>query len=261
MGRLDGKAALITGAGRGIGRGIALTFGAEGAKVLVTSKSQSTIDSVVEEIRAAGGTAEGWACDVGKREDVETAVARCVERFGTIDILVNNAHAFGTEEKPTPYPVHQPFEELPLEEWEYTMRTGLYASVWSMRAAFPHMKAQGHGKIINFGSMSGQLGTAGHSAYASAKEAIRGMSRTAAREWGKYNINVNVINPAAYSASVQQYQKDYDWAGSNVDKIPLGRHGDPIKDIGPIALFLASHDSDFITGATVMADGGYLMQV
>jgi NAD(P)-dependent dehydrogenase (short-subunit alcohol dehydrogenase family) len=127
-----------------------------------------------------------------------------------------------------------------------------------MRAVFPHMKDRG-GKIINFGSLAGQRGSAGSAAYNATKEAIRALTRTAAREWGRYRINVNVINPAARSHALDEYQKSNPHKIDSARQVPLGRLGDPLTDIAPAALFLASSDSDYVTGLTMMVDGGLLI--
>jgi 2-hydroxycyclohexanecarboxyl-CoA dehydrogenase len=151
MKRLEGKVAIVTGAGRGIGRGIAIAYACEGANVVVASRTKSTVDSAVSEIEAEGGTALGVACDVGRRDDIFAAVAKTVAAFGTVDILVNNAQGFGTERRPTPTPRLTPLEDFDEDEWEYTFRTGALATLWGMKAVFPSMKDRG-GKIINFGS-------------------------------------------------------------------------------------------------------------
>ncbi|MBV9840902.1 MAG: SDR family NAD(P)-dependent oxidoreductase [Sphingomonadaceae bacterium] len=155
MGRLAGKIAVVTGAGRGIGRGIALTYAREGAKVLVASRTPSTVDEVVSVIAGEGGEAEGFACDVGHHDQIEAMIARAVDTWGTIDILVNNAQGFGTEAKPTGTPDLIDLEVFPEDEWEYTMRTGPTATLRAMKGVFPYMKGRG-GKIINFGSRRGR---------------------------------------------------------------------------------------------------------
>ncbi|MET0660479.1 MAG: SDR family NAD(P)-dependent oxidoreductase [Steroidobacteraceae bacterium] len=261
MPRLADKVAIVTGAGRGIGRAIALAFAAEGAKVVVASRSADTVQAVCGEIEAAGGRALGATCDVADKAQIQTLVARAVEIFGTVDILVNNAQSFGTRGDPKPYPSRRGVEDSLDEEWDYTLRTGLMATLWGMQAVFPIMKAKGGGKIINFGSMAGQRGEARTAPYNATKEAIRSLTRTAAREWGRYKINVNVINPAALSHALQAVQRDFGLppGTENAAHIPLRRLGDPLKDIAPVAVFLASADSDYVTGMTVMADGGLLM--
>jgi 2-hydroxycyclohexanecarboxyl-CoA dehydrogenase len=257
MKQLQDKVAIVTGAGRGIGRAIALAYGAEGAKVAVVSRTPSTVDEVAGEIRAAGGTAIGIPCDVGRRDQVFAAVARTVGEFGTVHILVNNAQGFGTEADPQPSTVYVACEDTDEDEWEYTFRTGATASLWFMKAAFPHMKAQNYGKIINFASSSGQTGFPGNTCYNVTKEAIRALSRTAANEWGQYGINVNVINPALETRAFEKWKKARpEFVQALVEKIPMRRLGDPLRDGGPLAVFLASPGSDYITGSTFMLEGG-----
>jgi NAD(P)-dependent dehydrogenase (short-subunit alcohol dehydrogenase family) len=258
MKRLEGKVAIVTGAGQGIGRGISLAYGLEGAKVVAASRTTSSVEAVVRQIREEGGTALGVTCDVGHEEQIKAAVARTVQEFGTVDILVNNAQSFGTADAPQNIPTPSPLENLSDAEWEFTLRTGLWASFWAMRAVFPYMKEHG-GKIINFGSMSGQRGERGTAPYNATKEAIRALTRTAAREWGKYKINVNVINPASLTRALEESQSKHPPKTSSALSIPLGRLGDPQKDIGAAAVFLASSESDYITGMTFMVDGGLLM--
>lgn len=259
MARLDGKVAIVTGAGRGIGRGIAKAFAAEGAKVVVASRSQGTVDEVVAEIRADGGTARGVIVDVGDRAAVFSMAARAAEAFGPVDILANNAQGFGPASKPASAPVIQPLESFDEEEWEHTFRTGVQATLWGMKAIFPHMKNRG-GKIINFASEFGIVGFAGAAAYNSNKEAIRGLSRTAAREWGQYGINVNVITPMIRTDAMETFERaDPDGMKAMTQQIPLRRFGDPLKDAGPVAVFLASSESDYLTGMNIMLDGGHCM--
>jgi NAD(P)-dependent dehydrogenase (short-subunit alcohol dehydrogenase family) len=260
MPRLADKVAIVTGAGRGIGRAISLAYAAEGANVVVASRSLDTVEAVCKEIADAGGQALGVACDVADKAQIQAVVARAVDTYGTVDILVNNAQSFGTRADPKPYPPRRGVEDSLDEEWEYTLRTGLMATLWGMQAVFPIMKTRG-GKIINFGSMAGQRGESKTAPYNATKEAIRALTRTAAREWGRYKINVNVINPAAVTHALQAVQRDHGLGPGTEDAkhIPLRRLGDPLRDIAPVAVFLASSDSDFVTGMTVMADGGLMM--
>jgi 2-hydroxycyclohexanecarboxyl-CoA dehydrogenase len=256
---LEGKVAIVTGAGRGIGRGIAIAYAREGANVVVASRTQSSIDETVSAIQADGGSALGIGCDVGRRDDVFAAVAKTVAAFGTVDILVNNAQGFGTEQRPAGTPRLTPLEDFDEEEWEYTFRTGTLATLWGMKAVFPSMKDRG-GKIINFGSSLGQIGGEGTAAYNATKEAIRALSRTAAREWGKYKINVNVICPAVSTDAMRGYLGAHpEQAEAMLAQVPLRRWGDAVKDAGGLAVFLASGDSDYLTGMTFQLDGGATM--
>jgi NAD(P)-dependent dehydrogenase (short-subunit alcohol dehydrogenase family) len=256
MSNVRGKVAVVTGAGRGIGRGIALAFGKAGASVVVSSRSKSTVDSVVDEIRRDGGTAIGITCDVGARDQVFQMIERTAKELGPVDILVNNAQSFGPSAKPTGAIIPQPLETFDEDEWENTFRTGLLSTLWGMKAAFPHMKERG-GKIINICSLAGLTGVPGMAAYGATKEGVRSLSRTAAREWGKYKINVNVINPHVRTDAMGDFEKAHpEYMAQILASIPLGRHGDPVKDAGALAVFLGSSDSDYLTGGTFMLDGG-----
>jgi NAD(P)-dependent dehydrogenase (short-subunit alcohol dehydrogenase family) len=258
--RLVGKTAIVTGAGRGIGRGIAIALAEEGARVVVSSRSEGPIAKVVSEIEAAGGVALGAVCDVGDKRAIEATVRRAVEAFGGLDILVNNAQSFGCAEQPAGHPVITPLEEFRDGEWEFTFRTGATASFWFMKAAFPHLKASGEGRIINFGSHWGQMGYEGAVAYNATKEAIRGLTRTAAREWGKYGITCNVIVPAIETEALIEYKQHHpERMNAMVETIPMRRYGDPLEDAGRIAAFIASTDARHLTGMTFNVNGGYFM--
>ena len=179
-----------------------------------------------------------------------------VDAFGAVDILVNNAQGFGKASQPTSTPELTPLEDFDEDEWEYTFRTGALATLWGMKAVFPSMKDRG-GKIINFGSSLGQIGGEGTAAYNATKEAIRALSRTAAREWGKYKINVNVINPAVMTDAMLGYLNAHpEQAEALLALVPLHRWGDAVKDAGGLAVFLASSDADYLTGMTFQLDGG-----
>ncbi|MBS7669083.1 SDR family NAD(P)-dependent oxidoreductase [Croceicoccus gelatinilyticus] len=254
---LKDKVAIVTGAGRGIGRAIALAYGREGAKVVVASRTQSTVDDVAKEINDAGGTAIGVACDVGHRDEVFACVDKAVEAFGTVNIVVNNAQGFGTEADPQPSTVFVACEDTDEVEWEYTFRTGATASLWFMKAAFPHMKKSGYGRVINFASSSGQIGFEGNTCYNATKEAIRSLSRTAAREWGQYGITVNIINPALETRAFDKWKAARpEFVEALKEKIPMRRLGEPERDAGPLAVFIASEGASYITGQTFMLEGG-----
>jgi NAD(P)-dependent dehydrogenase (short-subunit alcohol dehydrogenase family) len=260
VGKLQGKTALVTGAGRGIGRAISLDFAREGAQVVVTSRTASTVDSVVDEIRSFGGDAIGVYCDVGFRDQIHHAVAAAVTKYGTVDILVNNAQGFGTAERPAGAPAYCRLEEFTDEEWDFTFQTGVKATFWAMQAVFPHMKARG-GKIINFGSGNGIGAMKGTAAYNATKEAIRSLSRTGAAEWGRYGINVNVIVPMIVTDAANEFMADRPGVQEKLTAgIPLKRMGDVNRDVGPVAVFLASSDSDYMTGQTFHVDGGQILR-
>jgi NAD(P)-dependent dehydrogenase (short-subunit alcohol dehydrogenase family) len=250
MGQLTGKVALITGGGQGVGLGIASAFAAEGAAIVITGRDVMKLDAVSTTLHASGARIATCGADVRKREDAMRAVETAMAQFGRLDVLVNNAQSS------TP---GTPFEDMDDATMRLTLESGILGTVQHMQAAFPHMKAQG-GSIINLGSREGIFGGIGFGIYAATKEGIRGLSRVAAREWGKHNIRVNVICPAALSPIAIKYLADFpDQAEMYRKEISLGRFGDPERDIGPAAVFLASDVSRYVTGQTINVDGGQMM--
>jgi NAD(P)-dependent dehydrogenase (short-subunit alcohol dehydrogenase family) len=243
VGILDGRVALVTGAGQGAGRGIALAFAAEGASVALVGRTESKLANVAGEIEARGESALAVRCDVGEPADIDSAVDAAVARFGTVDILVNAAH-HNTR--------RGVLLDLTDEEIELLWVTGPRATLHFMRRCHPHLR--GGGAIINFGSGT-QMNPVNYGMYAGMKEAIRAISRAAAVEWGPDQIRVNVISPLVESPSM-----DADFAGRGVtvalNRIPLGRVGDPEADIGRVAVFLAGPDAAYVTGLLMSVDGG-----
>lgn len=250
MARLDAKVAIITGGGQGLGQGVARLFAREGCRVLITGRTPDKLESTVAAIRAQGGEAEWIAGTAGVRVDAEAAVARALDRFGRLDILVNNAQT----SRPGLL-----FEQHDDALFTTTIDSGLYGTFQHMQAAVPLMKERG-GSIINLGSYEGIHGGVGFAAYAATKEAIRGLSRTAARELGQYQIRVNVVCPAALTPIAAHWLKEFpDDAKKVLDNIALGKLGDSESDVGPAFLFLASDDSHYVTGQTINVDGGQMM--
>lgn len=251
--RLMDKVAIVTGAGQGVGRGIALAFAKQAARLVIADFNEETGRQVVKEIEELGREATFVACDVTKRESVDTAVAHAIDHFGSLDILVNNAQR--APFKPTSILEHTD------EVIDLCFETGFRGTFYFMQAAYPHLK-QSRGRIINIGSASGLEGRAGLAAYGAAKEAIRSLSKTAAHEWGRDGINVNVICPLANSPGVAaMIEHNPNFEKQVTARQPIGRIGDCEEDIGPVAVFLASEDSRYVTGHTIAADGGsYLLR-
>lgn len=243
MGRLNGKVAIVTGAGRGIGRATAKLFAAEGAKVAVLSLTPSNVDAVVANIRTAGGTAIGVPYDISDAAQIKAAVEKVVEAYGGIDILVNNAF--------DPAAPFSSIIDLSVEQLQRNFEVGPIAYLRTMQACYPHLKASGAGRVINFGSMAGVVGLTGYGPYNMAKEAVRALTRTAATEWGSDKITVNNVLPVA-----ETWGKDVNVpAPTN----PLGRYGSPEDDVAPVVLFLASKDAQFLTGYSLTPDGGSII--
>jgi NAD(P)-dependent dehydrogenase (short-subunit alcohol dehydrogenase family) len=249
MGRLDGRVAVITGAGQGVGRGIARRYAREGAAVVVAEINPETGAAVAKEISdELGGRAIFQPTDVLQRDQVDAMVARAVDEFGGVHILVNNAYVAGHFAR---------FEHKPDDDLELAFRGGPLHTWWAMRAAFPHMKAQQWGRIINLVSLNGINAHKYSADYNAAKEGIRAITRTAAVEWGRHNILCNCIAPAAASPAYVAFAAAAPENAKEMLKMnPLGRMGDPEHDIGGVALFLASEDSDYVTGNTIFASGG-----
>jgi NAD(P)-dependent dehydrogenase (short-subunit alcohol dehydrogenase family) len=249
MGRLDGKAAIVTGAGQGIGRGVARALAREGAAVTVAEINAETGATVAKEIEEElGGVARFVLTDVLDEGQVGAMVDATVDAYGRVDVLVNNAYLAGGFAR---------LEHKPADDLLLAYRGGPLHTLWAMQAVFPHMKAQGGGRIINFVSLNGINAHMYSADYNAAKEAIRALTRTAAREWARHNILVNAIAPAAASpAYVAFAEAAPENAAEMLKQNPMGRMGDPELDIGGVALFLASDDSRYVTGNTIFADGG-----
>jgi 2-hydroxycyclohexanecarboxyl-CoA dehydrogenase len=246
MGTLDGKIAIVTGAGQGVGRGIALALAKAGASVVATGRTLEKCERTVTEIEATGGKALALACDVSVREQVDQMILEAIATSGRIDVLVNNAH--------TSRPLTL-IEDTNQADLELAFQ-GFQGMFHCMQAGFPHLK-QSRGAVINLGSVAGIRGDAGFSAYAAAKEAVRAFSRSAAREWGQFGIRVNVICPFSDSPGLEyMIRKNPEFVNALTAETVLGRHGSSEKDVGQTAVFLAGETGSFITGQTINVDGG-----
>jgi NAD(P)-dependent dehydrogenase (short-subunit alcohol dehydrogenase family) len=248
--RLAGKVAIVTGAGQGIGEAIALAYAREGAKVLITGRTLSKLDDVAGKIRDGGGEVIPLEALAGDQAHTRLTVERALSAWGRVDTLVNNAHSF------TDY---LPIEDPKMEENCMTdFQSAFFGSLQLMQACYPHMVAQGGGSIINMGSSYGIRCEPGFLAYAASKEAIRALTKTAAREWGKHKIRVNTILPSALSPKAIWYLEESKTYDLELSKVAMGRFGAP-EDIAPTAIFLASDESDFVTGQTIGVEGGATM--
>jgi NAD(P)-dependent dehydrogenase (short-subunit alcohol dehydrogenase family) len=246
MGILDGKVALITGAGQGVGRGIALAMAREGAGVAVVDRNGETAAETLGLVEAAGGTGITHVCDVRDSDEVNTCVDSVVEALGTVDILVNNA---------VDARVGIPLQDLDDEQFLISFTSGPFASFWFMRACYPHL--QDGGRVINLRSGTENQSMVGYGAYVAAKSAVGGLTRAAAREWGRKGITVNALVPFALTPSAEaDLARKPGRLEAVYQQLSIPRSADVEADVGRAAVFLAGPDASFITGCTLSVDGG-----
>lgn len=246
--RLNDQVAIVTGAGQGIGLGIARRLAAEGCRVVVAEISEDTGAKAADELTGLGGEARFVHTDVANRASIEAAVATAVAEYGRIDVLVNNAFAMGEMSR---------LETKPSEHFELAMGVCFYGTLWGMQAVFPHMRSQGRGRIVNLVSLAGINAHPFESDYNVAKESVRSLTMNAAREWAPHGILVNAIAPFATTPTFESFATSApDAAAAILGNVPAGRMGEPEQDIGGVAVFLASDDARYVTGNVIHADGG-----
>lgn len=261
MGFLTGKTAIITGGGRAvlqdgacgsIGYGIATAYAKEGANLVITGRNVKKLTDAKEELeRLYGIKVLPVQADVSAGADNEAVVAdvvkQAIDAFGRIDVLINNAQASASG---------VPLAEHTTDQFNLALYSGLFAAFYYMKACYPYLK-ETQGTVINFASGAGLFGNYGQSAYAAAKEGIRGMSRVAATEWGKDGINVNVICPLAWTSQLEKFEQDYPEAfKQNVKMPPMGHYGNVETEIGRVCVQLASSDFKYLSGETLTLEGG-----
>jgi NAD(P)-dependent dehydrogenase (short-subunit alcohol dehydrogenase family) len=247
-GVLDGQVAIVTGAGQGVGRGVALAVAREGARVMVLGRTVTKCEAVVDEIAGRGGESVAEQCDVEHRDQIEASVARALERWGRIDLLVNNAQTKH----------YQSLRRMTDDQMDTMWQSGPMATLRFMQACFASLR-EAQGCVVNMGSGSSidPLGAMG--GYAMTKEAVRVLSRVGAVEWGKFGIRVNSICPLAMTPGMDEFADSAPGAleADVTPHIPLGRFGDAEDDIGRAVVYLASDAGRYVTGTTLMVDGGY----
>ena len=255
---LDNRVALITGAGRGIGRAIALAFAAEGARLALTARTASELDEVAGQIRSAGGTALTLPADLANRAVLQQLVASVAKSLGPVELLVNNA-GIGSSAGPSPV------VDFSDDFWEQTLQVNLTAPYLLSKAVLPGMLAKKWGRIIMIASINGKIGALHGAAYAASKHGLLGFTRTLAIEVAKEGITVNAICPGPVHTLMNDVRVQYDARRKGVTfeeqatgLTPLGRRLEP-EEIAPLAVYLASDAAASVVGQAINIDGGVLM--
>jgi 3-oxoacyl-[acyl-carrier protein] reductase len=245
-----GKVVLVTGAASGMGRATAHLFADEGAKVAVTDLGEERVQAVVDEITGAGSTAAGWVLDVSDVDAVDRVVGEIVERFGSLDILVNNAGMVAAG------PVDG---GRYLDDFQRTIDVDLAAHVLTIRAALPHLKASGEGRIVNIASTEGSGATKYNSAYVAAKHGVIGLTRALAMELGEFGITVNCVQPGPIRTGMTAGVPEEAKTKFARRRVPLRRYGDP-EEVAQMTLSLCLPAMSYVTGVNIPVDGGLLIQ-
>lgn len=245
---LADRVVVITGAGQGIGRAFAHAFAREGAIPVIAEQNEAAARRVAAEIEAAGGQACGIATDVGARESVEALVAEVERRYGRLDALVNNASIFSSIKL-------RPFDEIPDEEWDAVLHVNVTGVFYATRAASRLMKAANWGRIVNISSAAVNVGRAGYLHYTTSKAALIGMTRSLARELGRFGITANAVLPGATETEIARETVTPERKRQLLAMRSIPRVQTPDDLIG-LVKFLASEDSAFISGQSIVVDGG-----
>lgn len=252
--KLKDKVAIITGAGQGIGREFAVRFSQEGAKVVIAEINRENARQVADEIEKVGGKALAVETDVTSFRDAQEMAQQAADQFGRIDVLINNAAIFfGVQMKP--------FTEISEEDWDKVMAVNVKGIWQCAKAVFPYMQKQGKGKIINIASDVFNLGIPFLAHYVSSKGAVVGLTRALSKELGGFGINVNCINPGyTWTEAAQEMKKSFPPGFMELhDSLMVFKRREQPSDLVGAAVFFASDDSDFITGQSLVIDGGMTM--
>jgi 3-oxoacyl-[acyl-carrier protein] reductase len=243
-GLLEGKVAVVTGAGQGLGLAIAQEFAAEGARVVIAELDEATGARAAAELRSGGAQAVHIRADVRDEQSVAAVVAGCLAEFGTIDVVVNNASIITT----------MTLRKMAVADWDQVVDVHLKGTWLMMREAAGPMRAQGHGSFVNISSIVAKTGGIGQGHYAAAKAGVIGLTKSAAKEWARDGVRVNAVQPGLFSTAKAQTMSDSAWQ-KRVGETPMGRAGEP-RELATAVLFLASDLSSFVTGTVLEVTGG-----
>jgi NAD(P)-dependent dehydrogenase (short-subunit alcohol dehydrogenase family) len=247
---LEGRTALITGASKGLGKAMALTLAAAGAKVALVSRNLDALNAVAKEARAGGTEAEAFEADVTDEEQIRKLEKAVIGRFDKIHILINNA---GIN-------IRKAITDFTADEWRQVMDTNVTSVFFLCRAFVPHMKGQGYGRIINMTSIMSHVAIAGRTAYAASKSALLGFTKALALELALEKITVNGISPGPFATELNKpILENPELNAQFISKIPVGRWGQ-VDEVGRLALYLCSEEAGFITGTDILIDGGWTAQ-
>lgn len=251
---LAGQTVIVTGGTRGIGLGIVRVLARAGCSLMITGRKPARLEAVSSELTEAGVPHRTMEANVGDPTTSAAVVAATLDAFGQIDGLVANAQSFR--------PV-TPLADVTEADFDLVLETGPKGTLFLMQAVLPSMRQAERGRIVTFGSSMGNTGVPGYGPYSAAKEAVRSLTRTAAREWGQFGITVNCVCPASVAHRMPVMEENSERARAFAEMYadhPLGRDGDPEEDIAPVVAFLLSDASRYMTGQTFMVDGGGIMR-
>lgn len=244
---LKGKVAVVTGASRGLGKAMAVALADEGARVALVSRSENDLERVAGEIACAGGEAAVFVTDVASDQQVRQTATRIIARFGTVNILINNAGLA----------VRKPVTELAPDEWRAVMETNVSSAFLMCHTLVPYMKGQGYGRILNIASTMATVSLPNRTAYSASKSALLGFTRSLAQELAADRITVNTISPGLFATELARpITENPEMLSQFLANIPLNRAGNP-EEVGQLAVYLCSEFAGYITGADILIDGGW----
>ncbi len=244
---LKAKVAVVTGASRGLGKAMAVALAAEGARVALVSRNENDLERVADEIAGAGGEAAVFVTDVASDQQVRETVTRIIARFGTVNILINNAGLA----------VRKPVTELTADEWRAVIETNVSSVFLMCHTLVPYMKGQGYGRILNIASTMASVSLPNRTAYSASKSALLGFTRSLAQELAADRITVNTISPGLFATELARpITENPEMLSQFLANIPLNRPGNP-EEVGQLAVYLCSEAAGYITGTDILIDGGW----